>query len=333
MLTAEFKAPSKVPNGSPPSRHASIPDTELGSPLPSLDPDESNQRNGAQFDIAFRHSWWAADRRRIFSALQTVFPGSTRLARFRECGDAAWVYRSVADPARLKVCSDTCRDRWCRACQRDRSRIIASNLRTRLADLTVKLITLTLRHRDQPLRHQVDRLIDSFRTLRGKPIWKAAIDGGVAFIEVTYNPETNRWHPHLHVVCTGSFISQSDLSSTWSQITGGSYIVDVRAVRDIDQVAAYVVKYATKPMNTALYRHPLKLAEAVRALQARHLCMTFGTFRGWRLTQRDTDEIWIQIGSLEGFQIRAFAGDRDAQAVLDSIRPRVSHDSPPRRPP
>lgn len=304
-----------------------------GTPLPSLDPDESNQRNGSQADIEFRHSWWRTDRRRIASALQAVFPSSKRLDRFRTCGDAAWVYRSVADPQKVKVCSDTCRDRWCRACQRDRSRIIAANLRDRLAGTSVKLVTLTLRHRFQPLRHQVDRLIDSFRILRKKPLWADSITGGVAFVEVTYNPETNRWHPHLHVLCVGAWISQSSLSSAWDQITGGSFVVDIRAVKDVDTVAAYVVKYATKPMNAVLYRHPAKLIEAMRALQGRHLCMTFGTFRGWKLTHSADDGEWVMLGTLEGIQQRAADGDWDAAALLDALTPEKRADSFRAKPP
>ncbi len=261
---------------------------------------------------------------RVRSALQSVFPDSKRLARFDACGDAAWVFQSVKDPSRLKVCSDTCRDRWCRACQRDRSRIIATNLRARLEGIPVRLVTLTLKHRYAPLRHQVDRLLDCFRTLRQKPLWADSIDGGVAFIEVTYNPETNRWHPHLHILCVGRWIAQSTLSSTWDQITGGSFVVDIRAVRDLDQVASYVVKYATKPMNAALYRHPGKLLEAIRALQSRHLCLTFGSFRGWRLTHQDTDLDWVNLGSLESFQVRALYGDLEACAVLHALRPAPS---------
>lgn len=307
----------------------------FGPPAPSssLDLDESKSPRGSSADIAFRHTWWLHDRRRICSALQSIFPHSKRLSRFRTCGDAAWVFRSLTHPSKLKVCSDTCRDRWCRACQRDRSRIIAANLRQRLANIPVRLITLTLRHRYQPLRHQVDRLLDSFRTLRRKPLWTEAIDGGVAFVEVTYNPRTNRWHPHLHILCVGRWIAQSDLSSTWDQITGGSFIVDIRTVADVDQLAAYVVKYASKPMNAALYRHPRKLREAIQALQSRHLCLTFGSFRGWRLTQQGDSDEWTNIGSLESFRIRALAGDSEAQAVIDALRPSAQGDKHGGQPP
>lgn len=303
------------------------------SPLPSLDTHESNRSTGSESDIAFRHSWWLDDRRRICSALETVFPDSKRLLRFRSCGDAAWVFRSDSDPSKVKVCCDSCRDRWCRACQRDRSRIIAGNLRHRLKHASVKLVTLTLRHRFQPLRSQVDRLLDSFRTLRKKALWVDAIEGGVAFVEVTYKPETNRWHPHLHVLCVGAWLSQSTLSATWDQITGGSFVVDVRAVKDIETVAAYVVKYATKPMNAVLYRHPAKLVEAIRALQGRHLCMTFGTFRGWKLTETGDGDHWTQIGTLESFRSRARGGDWEAIAVLAALRPTDHSDKHGGRPP
>lgn len=303
------------------------------SSLPSLDPDESNHRIGFQSDIAFRHSWWSKDRTRILRALKTVFPDSKRVLRYRSCGDAAWVFRSNADPSKLKVCSDACRDRWCRACQRDRSRIIAANLRDRLKDASIKLVTLTLQHRFQSLRPQVDRLLESFRTLRKKPLWQDSIQGGVAFVEVTYNPETNRWHPHLHILCVGSWLSQRTLAATWDQITGGSFIVDVRQVTDVGEVAAYVVKYATKPMNTVLYRHPAKLVEAMRALQGRHLCLTFGTFRGWKLTEQPDGGDWTQIGTLESFQRRARDGDWDAIAVLDALRPADPSEKHGGRPP
>lgn len=290
------------------------------APSSSLGPDESKQLDGSAADIDFRHTWWSDDRRRIRSALESIFPRSKRLDRFRSCGDAAWVYQSIKNPDRVKVCSDSCRDRWCRACQRDRSRIIAANLRNRLADLEVKLVTLTLRHRDQPLRHQIDRLIESFRTLRRKPLWKDAIEGGVGFIEVKYKPQTDRWHPHLHVLCTGRWVHQGDLASTWHQITGDSFNVDIRLVRDLDRVAYYVVKYASKPIATVLYRHPRRLRDAIVALQGRHLCMTFGTFRGWKLTEQGDGDDWVMLGTLAGFQERARGGDPDAIYVLEALR-------------
>ena len=253
------------------------------------------------------------------SVLKSVFRETKRLSRFLSCGDAAWVYRSASQPAKVKVCSDTCRDRWCRACQRDRSRIIASNLRRRLEGLEVKMITLTLKHRDQALRHQVDRLIEHFRTLRRNPLWKKAIEGGVAFIEVKYNPATDLWHPHVHILCTGTWIKQSDLADTWYAITGDSFNVDIRLVRDLDRVAYYVVKYASKPIATVLYRHPRRLREAIIALQGRHLCMTFGTFRGWKLTHTGDADDWVLLGTLESFIRRAHDGDCEAIAVDDTL--------------
>jgi hypothetical protein len=202
-----------------------------------------------------------------------------------------------------------------------------------LEGLEVKLVTLTLRHRDQPLRHQVDRLIESFRTLRKRPLWRDAIEGGVGFLEVKYKPETDRWHPHLHILCTGAWIYQPDLASTWHAITGDSFEVDIRLCKDLSRVACYVVKYASKPIDAVLYKHARRLREAILALQGRHMCMTFGTFRGWKLTKQGDGDDWQMLGTLEGFRERAQAGDWEALAVLDGLRLAQQTNSPRGRPP
>ncbi len=312
---------------------ASVPDTELTSPLPSLDSDETNPASASQRDIDFRHSWWAQDRERICSALHAIFPASKRVGRFRSCGEAAWVYASSSKPGTFKICSDSCRDRWCRSCQRDRSRIIAGNLRKRLEGTKFRLVTLTLRHNNQALRSQLDRLLECFRTLRNKPFWKQSTRGGVAFVELQYNAETDRWHPHLHVICTGDYMSQEVLSAVWYQVTGDSYIVDIRAVGDVSKLAYYVTKYATKPFTTNLYRHRRRLLEAIRSLQGRHLAITFGEFRGWKLTESPDDGDWVCVATLDRIRQRAADGDADAVFILSKVQTNPEHQRSPPIPP
>lgn len=320
--------PPSLPLFVPPIR-----DTSDHLPLPQLDPDETNPAKNLTSDIEFRHSWWAADRSRVRSALDSIFPESLRLSRFCSCGEAAWVFRSTGDPVRYKVCSDTCRDRWCRPCQRDRARIIVGNLRTRLRDKQTRLITLTIRHRSQSLRSMVDRLLEAFRTLRARRLWKQSVNGGVAFVEIKWNPETMQWHPHVHAICTGSYLSKSELKSQWYQITGDSFICDVRAVRSLDELARYVVKYATKPLDTALYRDARRLNEAILALQGRHLALTFGAFRGWRITAPGDGDEWIMVGSLQAVRRQGLLGDSESQFIVDALRRGRQADTEPDEPP
>jgi hypothetical protein len=289
---------------------------ECDVPTSSLDPHEASRTEHRPDDVAFRHSHWARTRARVRAQLRTAFPRGRRAGRFADCGQSAWVFRHAGDPGRFKVASDTCRDRWCRACQRDRGRVIARNLAPRLTDLEVRLVTLTLRHRDQALRHQVDRLYAHFRTLRRAPFWRDAVDGGVGFLEVKWNPGERRFHPHLHALVVGRWISQKRLADEWRRVTGDSFVVDVRLVRDPADVAHYVVKYASKPGDTKLFRSPEALLHAMRALHGRRTCFTFGVCRGWQLTaQPDTDE-WILVGSLGCIRDRAADGDPEAFELL-----------------
>lgn len=319
--------PSTAPTCAP------IPDTACDVPLPQLDPGETKSASNVDSDVAFRHAWWAADRRRVTSVLESIFPDSLRLARFRECGDAAWVFRCTGDPVRYKVCSETCRDRWCRPCQRDRARIIVGNLRSHLKGETTRMVTLTLRHRSQSLRPMIDRLLQAFRTLRARRFWNDSITGGVAFIEIKWNPDTRQWHPHVHAICSGSYLCLKTLKDVWYSITGDSFVCDVRLIRDLDELAKYVVKYATKPLDTALYRDPRRLHEAIHALQGRHLALTFGTYRGWRLTAPGDGDDWVMVASLASLRRSGANGDVAAQSIIDSLTTDSTPPEKDRKPP
>ena len=70
--------------------------------------------------------------------------------------------------------------------------------------------------------------------------------------ENTYNEKTGEWHPHVHMFALlDTWIDQEQLSETWHEITGDSFVVDIRKVKkDKDfgysKAAAEVCKYALK---------------------------------------------------------------------------------------
>ena len=48
----------------------------------------------------------------------------------------------------------------------------------------------------------------------------------------TYNEKTGEWHPHVHMFALlDTWIDQEHLSETWHEITGDSFIVDIRRVK------------------------------------------------------------------------------------------------------
>jgi hypothetical protein len=204
-------------------------------------------------------------------------------------------------------------------CAWTRSRIVAANLRDKIAKRKHRLITLTLRSEQQTLASLIKQLYAAFRNLRRTTLWHTRIRGGAAFLEIKYNPKLDRWHPHLHIVAEGQYIETGHLSQEWQRITKLSSIVDVRMIDNNDKVVNYVAKYASKPLNTSYVRNHDKLCEAIAALAGTHLCMTFGCWRSWKLFAKTNDGPWHYIRSVREVIREATAGSIDALQLLEHV--------------
>lgn len=225
----------------------------------------------------FRHSSWAAPRRRIYAALLRVGEKCRRTQHFAECGSSLWLMR---DGQTLSLSCNRCHDRLCLPCQRDRQAAVVEGVTLRMLDCggVCRFLTLTLKHSDAPLSVQLTRLVESFKQLRQHPSVKHAIGGGAWFIEVKLGKDKGRWHPHLHVIVEGEFIDQKTLCRSWYEVTGDSYIADIRSIGDVAQRARYVTKYATKPLHNEVTLQPAKLDEFVTAIKSRRLYQCFGSW-------------------------------------------------------
>lgn len=270
-------------------------------------------------ELTFRHSGWHADRERVARALNRVEPSIWRINNFGSCGCNAWVDKSDDDPPVYRIRSDRCHDRFCLPCGQERARVIAYNVHERLDARRTRFITLTLRSVHEPLAELLDHLYTSFAKLRRSNLWKGTQDGGVAFLEIKWNPVAGRWHPHLHILAEGKYIAQAALSKAWRKATGDSFIVDVSKVRNIDRAVAYVVKYASKPHDPSLFRDPDRLEEAILALKGRKLCLTFGTWRGVSLTPVPDRGTWTPVAPLADLIRQARSGDVAAARIVASI--------------
>ena len=279
----------------------------------------------ADQDVFFRHSGWLRDRRRVHTALTTVFPGSTREDRFRNCGSNAWVVRNEQDPTAWAVVSDHCHDRFCRPCAAFRGRTIASNVADHLQDRQYRFLTLTIKTTDLTLKQGVDKLYRSFAALRRTKIWLDKVVGGCAVCEVKPKDGTDGWHPHLHAIIEGRFLPLKLIRKHWLRITGDSFIVDIAIGRDAASAARYVSKYITKPFDNDTTRRPHRLIEAIKALHGRRLVSTFGNWRGQRLTEHQPNGTWIRVGTLGQLRQRAQNGDDFALNLLTYLYDSQSH--------
>lgn len=188
-----------------------------------------------------------------------------------------------------------------------------------------RMITLTLKSTDEPLADQLANLEAAFRRLRQMRVWKATQIGGRSVIEITYNVRTEQWHPHLHVLTCGKFLAQETLARMWKRATGGSYVVDIRAIKNAHEVANYLSSYLGKPPALEGAANPEALWwEHWTALRKKQMLKTFGKCPEIVVPREpgedeDTTDEWEPLGSLNVIVYRAERGDVIAQNILAGL--------------
>lgn len=284
-------------------------------------------------DVHFRHSGWLRDRHRVYRALNVVFPSSTRTERFAACGSNAWVIRNEDQPDLYAIASDHCHDRFCRPCSAFRSRVIAGNVSAYLRRRPFRFLTLTIKTTNLTLKEGVDKLYRSFGALRRTKLWASKVTGGCAVCEVKPKAGGVGWHPHLHAVIEGRYLPLKAVRKHWLRITKDSFIVDIQFGRDAEKAAQYISKYITKPFDDGTIRQPHRLEDAIRALHGRRLVITFGRWRGQRLTEYNPTSTWTRVGPLALLRSQAKNGLDTAVELYDYLlRTRAFRNVPAPRP-
>ncbi len=301
-------------------------------PLHSLDPQERNVRQSdghlacgpesptTPIDVVFRHSGWQANRDRIRAGLERSGVAQARLDHWDGCGADAWVLRDPENPERLRIASTTCKDRFCVPCADTRSAKIGRRIRDKIACRQISFLTLTLADPEIDLTFLIDKILRCFRTFRQWPRWKAAVAGGVSFLEIKWNPQLERWHPHLHAIIEADYLDQAAISARWHEITGTSFIVDIRRPPRKEDVIRYVTKYGSKPLHPSFIKDADRLAEAIASLKGRHLATAFGSWRGWCLMDDDEHEKWLPVDTLSSLIRRERRGDPEAIKIMEQLR-------------
>lgn len=265
------------------------------------------------------HRRFAVERKRTIEALAD--DGGSDLAKkarkLADCCQTPFVaVRSDGQPALVLGC---CRDRLCPRCQRQRGYKMASRVLELVRRMNARrFCTLTLKSTDAPLAEQLDRMIAAFRHLRRLAVWRRYVAGGVWAIEVTYNPQTGQWHPHLHIIMDGHFFPHAELKQAWLDATGDSSVVDLRAVSDARDAARYIATYVGKLAD--LREIPAdRIAEYARALHRRRLSGTFGTSHAQSLEHKDDAEpnpLADRVISVRALEAAAIDGDAKAAEAI-----------------
>lgn len=218
--------------------------------------------------------------------------GKSRTLAYHACRTAAWFVRHRVS-GKIRLASSRCNLRWCPLCIKTKRFIMLQSLVPWVRKAKKpKFITLTLKHSDAPLSHQITSLYDFFKKLRRRPYWKNRITGGIWFFQVKKSKNDHLWHPHIHILCDGRYLPHDRLSDIWCEITHGSSVVDIRAVKNPKKAAEYVARYATAPAKLDDLEKD-DAVEVVDSLAGRRVCGTFGTAKGLQLVPKkcpDADE-------------------------------------------
>jgi hypothetical protein len=143
--------------------------------------------------------------------------------------------------------------------------------------------------------------------------------GGAAFLEIKWIERTGQWHPHIHCIVEGRYFPKQLLSSQWHAVTGDSYVTDIRAIQDEAKISQYVVKYASKASNDTFINRAACLDTVIACCVGRRLCLTFGTWRGLRLTESPNERDWESLGSFHEVALYAAQGDAESMAAIAMI--------------
>jgi hypothetical protein len=258
-------------------------------------------------EAIFRHSGWASRRHAVYRSMIRTHQGKGRTDSFANCGSDCFVMTNQITRA-YRCQANYCHDRMCVPCQAKRSALVGAGILRHIRGLDVaslKFVTLTLRHSETGLRDQIDRLFRHAAALRRRKYWHASVTGGIQVLEVKLS-KSGLWHPHLHLIVEGR-LEAGLLREEWRAITGDSFIVDVRPVRD-DQVIGYLTKYLTKPCSTTIYRCEKSLDEFVKSVKGRRVFNTFGSWRGADFEAGADDphpDAWVVVGRLSSLIARS----------------------------
>jgi plasmid rolling circle replication initiator protein Rep len=180
-------------------------------------------------------------------------------------------------------------------------------------------ITLTIKNgpdlaeRYNHLRKSIEALLQKRRNaLKKKAKTKTLfrfVEGAIFSYEVTFNDETEEYHPHLHMIALvkkGTFDFQENnqgkkpvkfvpelwagLVQDWKEITGDSKIVDVRLIDDEEGKMSALVetfKYALKFGEMA----PMIQLECYKVLKTRRMIGSMGELYGVSVPENLSDEL------------------------------------------
>ncbi len=267
---------------------------------------------------AFCESDWLAA-----ESIYELFPGvsrESRVSRFRNCRTWAWFTREI-ETGKVHIASSTCKLRWCPLCSNAKQNSISRNCQDWLEhSRQPKMLTLTLKHSNAPLKHQIDYLYKSFRKLRLSKLFRKSCYGGIWFFQVKRSDSDGRWHPHLHCLISSEYLPHHLLSKLWYKITLTSDVVDIRSVKSHESASKEVARYCARPCRLSELTDE-DMVTMFETFHGRRISGTWGIGRKCSLTiSKDFDKSKFEyLGNWRTIHDN-LAYDERAQKILQAYK-------------
>lgn len=261
------------------------------------------------------HASEFAAARRLYDVLD-LQTNLSKLEILDSCRSDSWFIRHSLS-GEVRIASNCCKLRWCPMCAKSRQNFITRQVSSWfLHARQPKLLTVTIRHTSAPLKTQVEFLYKSFQRLRKRKLLKDNIAGGVWFFQVKRSSDGLTWHPHIHCLIDSNYIPHKKLMSLWSEITVGSFVIDIRQIINTEKAVKHNARYCAKPCSL-VDLDICEMLELFEAFNKRRLVGCFGTAKNIQLRPvkpPDSDQ-WENIGSWS--YVVGLAGEDDrADAIL-----------------
>lgn len=242
---------------------------------------------------------------------------------------------STSDGWKLQQ-ANFCRDRLCPMCQWRRTLKVFSQVSRIMdvigADNNFLFLTLTVPNcSGRDLSVTIDKIQKAWDRFTHYKKYKNAVNGYFKALEITYNSETDTYHPHLHIILSvdpdyftsDKYIDQSSPNFEWTKMWQKALksqkqpIVDVRrvkpknaegerAVKSLASAVAEVSKYSVK--SSDYLRKDINCDKVVNtlmiALSGRRLCSFGGLFENVRKALKLDDYEDGDLIHIDGTEMR-----------------------------
>jgi plasmid rolling circle replication initiator protein Rep len=178
-----------------------------------------------------------------------------------------------------------CRKRFCTECNRIKTAELTNGYKEPMLNLgKLYFVTLTTPNvKGSELKKEIQKMIKAFQLIKNniRKTYKIKING-IRKIEITYNQESNTYHPHFHLI-QDNLKASNLIQALWiKQFPKASIKAqDIREINSTDESAFIeLFKYATKETNSkgAIYSGEV-LHTIYSSIQGIRIYQTYGSIK------------------------------------------------------